>query len=150
MGANLGQGPLSWTLLQPDVHPPPHGAGLSDGQQVQKGPRPHCRRHSLSVGPRADNRAKGPQVAQGAHRLFPLARPCLCPAASCLSWSCLWVSCWLRLLRQSRAQVLGLQGRRGTRPWVKLVGEYAGQVVEKGARILLPLAPLSVGPKARP
>lgn len=82
---------------------PQHGVGPSDGQQVQKGPRPHCRRYSLSVGPRADNRAKGPQVAQGAHRLFPLARPCLCPAASCLSWSCLWVSCWLRLLKQSRA-----------------------------------------------
>lgn len=54
VGAYLGQGPLSWALLQPDVHPQHHGVGPANRQQVQKG-----------LGPQSPGRAESACGATG-------------------------------------------------------------------------------------
>lgn len=54
VGAYLGQGPLSWTLLQPDVHPQHHRVGPANRQQVQKG-----------LGPQSPGRAESACGATG-------------------------------------------------------------------------------------
>ena len=40
MGAHLGQGPLSWMLLQPGARPCQRRAGPGEGPQVQMGLSP--------------------------------------------------------------------------------------------------------------
>lgn len=61
MGAHLGQGPLSWMLLQPGARPCQRRAGPSEGLQVQMGLSPALQlEQSQQVGPRADNQEKCP------------------------------------------------------------------------------------------
>lgn len=152
VGAYLGQGPLSWTLLQPDVHPQHHGVGPANRQQVQKG-----------LGAQSPGRAES---ACGATGRQPGKIATRLPSKHPVSWP---PSPWeptmplpghllpalvlllgeLSDLAAEAGPALGIDarpaGQEGARAWV-LGGQ---QAFGKGARILFPLAPVSTGPKAR-
>lgn len=144
MGAYLGQGPLSWTLLQSDVRPHRHRAGPADRQRVQKGPGPPSKQSRLSLRGHRQITGRNPCEAAWSARslgLTPAAQPCVCPATSC--WPCSWVS--VRSPPQERGKALaGLRGVPRTSLWGP-----GGCPIGEGARILLYLAPVSPGSQGK-